>query len=272
MVGGQFDEFTPVPCRNGANLSCGLCIVWRLILATGIAEEMVSPILVRPVREQLEHDRIIRLLPARYRRRFEVGINPGVEQNAPVGAGLKAIYPDAVLYAGDKGRKVLGVAEVETVESVNHLEAMSQWASLGRLKVPFHLYVPASAIDVARRMATDYQVSLTELWSYDNVGDQVRFTLIQRASEPSMTMASRVQPIVAKSVRVPAGRAPVAAAPRPRAARRAEPPARTAKARPKPSARPARKASPKRKPARAAVVRKAAPARKEAPRKAQKRR
>src|SRR5215218_1975988 len=152
---------------------------------------MVSPILVRPVREQLEHDRIIRLLPARYRRRFEVGINPGIEQNAPVGTGLKALYPDAVMYAGDKGRKVLGIAEVETVESVNHLEAMSQWASLGRLKVPFHLYVPASAIDVARRMATDYQVLLTELWSYDNVGDQVRFTLIQRAADPAAPLVVR---------------------------------------------------------------------------------
>ena len=36
----------------------------------------MSPILVRPVREQLEHDRVIRLLQARFRRRFDVGINP----------------------------------------------------------------------------------------------------------------------------------------------------------------------------------------------------
>ena len=183
----------------------------------------MSPILVRPVREQLEHDRIIRLLPARYRRRFEVGINPGLEQNAPVGTGPGAVYPDAVLYAGDKGRKVLAVAEVETVESVNHLEAMSQWASLSRLKVPFHLYVPASAIDVARRMATDYQVLLTELWSYDNVGDQVRFTLIQRASEPAMPLSTR-GPSRKASRPVAAARAPVAA-PRPRVAARPPAPA-----------------------------------------------
>ena len=77
----------------------------------------MSPILVRPVREQLEHDRIIRLLPARYRRRFEVGINPGLEQNAPVGTGLGAVYPDAVLYAGDKGRKVLAVGESQPPQS-----------------------------------------------------------------------------------------------------------------------------------------------------------
>jgi len=47
----------------------------------------VSPILVRPVREQLEHDRIIRLLVPRYKRRFVVTANPGAEQNLSVGKG-----------------------------------------------------------------------------------------------------------------------------------------------------------------------------------------
>jgi hypothetical protein len=171
---------------------------------------MVSPILVRPVREQLEHDRIIRLLPARYRRRFEVGINPGSEQNAAVGTGIKAVFPDAVLYSPDKGRKVLGVAEVETVESVNHLEVMSQWAAFGRLKVPFHLYVPASAIDVARRMAGQYHVLFAELWSYDNIGDQVRFTLIQRAPESARPAAkgAGAAPATTRAARVAARRVP----------------------------------------------------------------
>jgi hypothetical protein len=246
-----------------------LCIVWRLILGQHCAEALVSPILVRPVREQLEHDRIIRLLPARYRRRFEVGINPGLEQNAPVGAGPGAVYPDAVLYAGDKGRKVLAVAEVETVESVNHLEAMSQWASLSRLKVPFHLYVPASAIDVARRMAIDYQVLLTELWSYDNVGDQVRFTLIQRASEPAMPLSTKAP----AHARKPAATRPPGAAPRARVAARAPEaaPTRGAAARAKSNGRTPPKAAAKRAATRTAPVRKAA-ARKAAPRKAQKRR
>jgi hypothetical protein len=233
----------------------------------------VSPILVRPVREQLEHDRIIRLLPARYRRRFEVGINPGLEQNAPVGTGPAAVFPDAVLYAGDKGRKVLAVAEVETVESVNHLEAMSQWASLSRLKVPFHLYVPASAIEVARRMAIDYQVLLTELWSYDNVGDQVRFTLIQRASEPAMPLSTKAPPHSRKASRPAAPTRPPAAAPRARvAARPAEAAAtRGTSARAKGNGRTSAKPAAKRAAARTAPARKAPP-RKAAPRKAQKRR
>jgi hypothetical protein len=233
----------------------------------------VSPILVRPVREQLEHDRIIRLLPARYRRRFEVGINPGLEQNAPVGTGPAAVFPDAVLYAGDKGRKVLAVAEVETVESVNHLEAMSQWASLSRLKVPFHLYVPASAIDVARRMAIDYQVLLTELWSYDNVGDQVRFTLIQRASEPAMPLSTKAPTHPRKASRPAAPTRPPAPAPRARVA--ARPPqaaaSRGTSARAKGNGRTSAKPAAKRAATRTAPARKA-PARKAAPRKAQKRR
>ena len=51
----------------------------------------MSPILVRPVREQLEHDRIIRFLQGKYRRRYEVAVNPGAEQNVPVGTGSAAI-------------------------------------------------------------------------------------------------------------------------------------------------------------------------------------
>jgi len=124
----------------------------------------VSPILVRPVREQLEHDRVIRLLPGRYKRRFEVGINPGPEQNAAIGTGTSAVYPDAVLYSTEKTRKIQGVVEVENVESINHLEVMSQWGPYSRLKVPFHLYVPVAALDVARRLSSDHETQ-REVWS-----------------------------------------------------------------------------------------------------------
>ena len=37
----------------------------------------MSPILVRPVREQLEHDRVIRLLQVRLKRKDEVVANIG---------------------------------------------------------------------------------------------------------------------------------------------------------------------------------------------------
>lgn len=139
----------------------------------------MSPILVRPVREQLEHDRVIRLLQADLaKKKVEVGINPGAEQNAPVGGGSRREFPDAVLYSTEKGKKLLAVVEVETAESVNHLEAMSQWAHLARLKVPFHLYVPTASVDVARRLSQDHAIPVTEIWSYHQVGEQFRFTLI----------------------------------------------------------------------------------------------
>ena len=69
----------------------------------------MSPILVRPVREQLEHDRVIRLLQAKYKRKFEVAINPGHEQTMPVGNGPSPWFPDLVLQSQERGRKLQGV-------------------------------------------------------------------------------------------------------------------------------------------------------------------
>ncbi|MBA2260067.1 MAG: hypothetical protein H0W18_14325 [Acidobacteria bacterium] len=142
----------------------------------------MSPILVRPVREQLEHDRVIRLLQARLKRRHDVAINIGPDQTVPVKIGPVQIYPDLVLTATDKGHKLEGTVEVETAESVNHLEAMAQWAHLGRARVPFHLYVPVGCIDIARRLASENQVNIAELWSFHTLGDQTRFTLVHRST------------------------------------------------------------------------------------------
>ena len=151
------------------------------------------PILVRPVREQLEHDRVIRLLQAKYKRKFDVGMNPGTEQSAPIGVGTAAVYPDLVLLSPERSRKLLGVVEVETGESVNNLEAMSQWVSFGRLRAAFHLYVPSSMIDVARRLCQDLQVPVAEIWTYHPVGDQIRFTLVQRAPGAPVEKAPRAE-------------------------------------------------------------------------------
>ena len=186
----------------------------------------MSPILVRPVREQLEHDRIIRLLQAKCRRKYEAGINPGAEQNVPVGTGPSAVYPDVVLQSQERGRRLEGIIEVETGESVNHLEALAEWAHFSKLRAPFHLYVPSGMVDVARRLCDDNQITVHEIWSYHAVGEDVRFALVHRARE------------------VPAA-APVSAR-RPQA----PPPARAAA-----PARPAGPAAPRRKPAAPAAKR-----------------
>jgi hypothetical protein len=170
------------------------------------------PILVRPVREQLEHDRVIRLLQAKYKRKFEVGMNPGAEQAAPVGVGTSAVYPDLVLQSPERSKKLLGVVEVETGESVNNLEAMSQWAAFSRLRAPFHLYVPSSMVDVARRLCQDLNIPVAEVWTYHPVGDQMRFTLVQRDASVAAEKAARPEP--ARAPRPEPARPEPAAAPR----------------------------------------------------------
>ena len=176
----------------------------------------MSPILVRPVREQLEHDRVIRLLQAKYKRKFEVAINPGNEQTMPAGNGPSPWYPDLVLQTSDRARKLAGVVEVETVESVNHLEAMSQWVSFGRLRVPFHLYLPTAAIDTGRRFCSELGIPVAELWAFNSMGDQIRFTLIQRSARGPEEKPARP---AAAPARAAAARRPAAAATRARAAR-----------------------------------------------------
>jgi hypothetical protein len=206
----------------------------------------VSPILVRPVREQLEHDRVIRLLQAKFRRRFDVGINPGAEQNSAVGAGGLTFYPDVVLLSPDRGRKVMAVIEVETVESVNNLEALAEWVPYGRLKSAFHLYVPAQMLDVARRLCNDSNIPVDEIHTYHWIGDEMRFLPVYKAPSDGRSVAARAAVSAKASPRPPA---PVKASGAPGAAKT---PARPVSA--KASARPAAKA-----PARAATA-KARPA------------
>ena len=93
-----------------------------------------------------------------------------------VGAGASALYPDVVLMSLERGRRVQAVIEVETGESVNNLEAIAQWAQYARLRQPFHLYVPAGSVDVARRLCTDNNILVAEIQSYHIVGGQMRFT------------------------------------------------------------------------------------------------
>ncbi|HLG53780.1 MAG TPA: hypothetical protein VI485_00530 [Vicinamibacterales bacterium] len=231
----------------------------------------MSPILVRPVREQLEHDRVIRLLQAKYKRKFEVAINPGNEHTAPVGPGPSPWYPDLVLFSSERSRKLVGVVEVETSESINHLEAMSQWRTFAGLKVAFHLYVPVSGVDSARRLCTELQIPTTEIWAYNSIGDQIRFTPVQRAPQAGDGRGGRA---VAETMTTRPREAAVAARPRetavaakpPAPAKPAAPP-RAAAARPRTTrgaAKPAGRAAAPAKP-RAAVARaKSAPPRRAA--------
>jgi hypothetical protein len=177
----------------------------------------VSPILVRPVREQLEHDRVIRLLQAKLKRKHDVAMNIGEDQTVPVRIGPVQIFPDLVLTSTDRSHKLMGTVEVETAESVNHLEAMAQWAHLGRARAPFHLYVPAGSVDIARRLTVENQVNVSEIWSYHTIADQTRFTLVHRAAASAAPRPASAAP-----------RRPAPSAKRPSAPPRRKPEARKA--------------------------------------------
>ncbi|MGQ0736465.1 MAG: hypothetical protein ACT4QD_22785 [Acidobacteriota bacterium] len=163
----------------------------------------MSPILVRPVREQFEHDRIIRVLHLRYKRKYEVVVNPGMEQNASVAIGDLPMYPDLLLFTSERGRRLQGTVEVETSESINTLEAMAQWGPFSRLRVPFVLYVPLSGLDTARRLCAEHQVSAAEIWTYHINADQVRFTMVHRAPE---AQAAKTRAAARESAKRPAAK------------------------------------------------------------------
>jgi len=139
----------------------------------------VSPILTRPVREQLEHDRVIRQLQGKYKRKTDVVINPGNEQNQSVTVGELVVYPDLLVFA-EGGRRLLLTVEVETGESVNAIEARAEWGVYSKLKGPLHLYVPPVCVDAVKRICAEYQILVSELWTYTTSFDQVRFTMVHR--------------------------------------------------------------------------------------------
>jgi hypothetical protein len=135
-------------------------------------------ILIRPVREQFEHDRVIRELELKLKRRYGVEANVGDDRKAPIKSGGIQLYPDLILTQSDGGKKPHAIVEVETGESVNHLEALGQWARFSKARVQFHLYVPVASVDAALRLCKAHRVSPAEVWAFLPYGDQFRFTQV----------------------------------------------------------------------------------------------
>ena len=206
----------------------------------------MSPILTRPVREQLEHDRVIRQLQAKYKRKTDVIINPGNEQNQSVTVGELVVFPDLLIFA-EGTKRLLITVEVETGESVNPIEARAEWGVYSKLKVPMHLYVPPACVEAVKRICDEYQIVVSELWTYTTSFDQVRFTLVTKSPD-----APTVKVPIAKAAPAPkpAAKPKPAAALRP-AQGRPEPgrgtkpkPAAATKAKPTVKSKPAAKPTP----------------------------
>lgn len=169
----------------------------------------MSPILTRPVREQLEHDRVIRQLQAKYKRKTDVVINPGNEQNQSVTVGELVVFPDVLVFA-EGTKRLLITVEVETGESVNSIEARAEWGVYSKLKVPLHLYVPPQCVEPARRICDEYQITVSELWTYTTSFDQVRFTMVHRSPDAPTVKLPAAKPAPAAKPVVKAKPKPVA--------------------------------------------------------------
>jgi hypothetical protein len=154
----------------------------------------VSPIFIRPVREQLEHDRLIRHLATKYDKEYEVAVNVGDDQGTPVKIGPGTFFPDVVL---TEGRKLAGLAEVETGESVNNLEAMAQWVHFSKARVPFHLYVPVHGYDAARRLCDANHARVTEIWTYRQSLDGFDLVRVYSENPPAISRrpAAPIKPV-----------------------------------------------------------------------------
>jgi hypothetical protein len=205
----------------------------------------VSPILTRPVREQLEHDRVIRELQAKYKRKTDVIINPGNEQNGSISVGDLVVFPDLLVFA-EGTKRLLITVEVETGESVNPIEARAEWGNFSKLKVPMHLYVPPACVEAVKRICDEYQIIVSELWTYTTTFDQIRFTLVNKSPDaPVVKIPTKPEPAPkpapkAKAVAKPAAR-PVNAAAKAKTNGKPKP---AVKAKPAPKSKPVAKPKP----------------------------
>jgi hypothetical protein len=163
-------------------------------------------------------------LQGKYKRKFDAATNVGDERLVPVKIGAGTFYPDLVLMSG---KKLAGLVEVETGESVNNLEAMAQWTHFSRARVPFHLYVPVPGYDAARRLCAANGARPAEIWGYRGTNDG--FDLVRIFQDAS---AASAKPVSVAPAASPAARATT------------RPAAKAAKA-----AKPARPAKPAKKPA-----------------------
>ena len=183
----------------------------------------MSPILVRPVREQLEHDRLIRfLLLNKYKRRYEAAGNTGDERVASIKVGAAVVFPDIVL---TEGKKIAGVVEVETGESVNNLEALAEWVHFSKARVPFYLYVPVASYDSARRLCELRHIRPAEIWTYRPAMDG--FDLMRVHQNPAIAAAA-ARVAAAPSKPKPEVKPPAPVMPKPKAPEK--PAAKAAKA------------------------------------------
>ncbi len=98
-----------------------------------------------------------------YRERGkQVWLNPDGEKNMEAGG----LFVD-VIAADTPGRDSAWVTEVETEDSVNDEEARSQWVRYGEAYPSWHLAVPVSRYEAARKLVAKHGVRHCKVIMWD---------------------------------------------------------------------------------------------------------
>ena len=208
----------------------------------------MSPILVRPVREQLEHDRVIRLLQVKLKRKHEVIANIGEDQSTSVKIGQLQIYPGP--RADDRGPRPQADGHRRSGNvGVGQPPGGAVPVGAPRPGAGSLLSIcAAGSVDIARRLATENHVHVSEIWSFHTIGDQTHFRLVhrtpddtRRSSEPRGIVTYQLGPVPPK---------PVVRASGPAGCRRSKPPHRRRQPRSRSRRRSAAPVMPNRQPSR----------------------
>jgi hypothetical protein len=98
---------------------------------------------------------------------------------------------------------------------------MAQWVHFSRARVPFHLYVPVSGYDTARRLCAATGARPTEIWTFRGTYDG--FDVVRIHHDPAAVAAAGKQESAARR------KSAAKAAPKAKPARKAKPAAKAAK-------------------------------------------
>lgn len=109
----------------------------------------------RQINFQTLHDRVIEIASNNLKNsnRYKVYTNPGNSKNTRIGE----LYPDIILTPMNDNR-IQFIIEVETADSVNANEAITQWKSYSTLGGTFYLLVPQQSRILAENLCRMYSI------------------------------------------------------------------------------------------------------------------
>ncbi len=122
-----------------------------------------------PINQNL-HDKVINFAARKLDdKNYDIYTNPNIEKNA----GIGSFYPDIILT--EKGKSTVKfIIEVETIDSLNIIEATNQWKKYStEIKCSFYLLVPYNfknlAISLCKQIGISARFGTYKTDAYGNI-------------------------------------------------------------------------------------------------------